>query len=70
MASLGTIEILDPVVAAILRSKSPQERIQQAYGCNRLVRERLTSHFAFEHSEWSTEQITKAVAERLLNGTT
>jgi hypothetical protein len=53
-----------------LRSKSPQERIQQAYGCNRLVRERLASHFAFDHPEWSTEQITKAVAERLLNGTT
>jgi hypothetical protein len=69
MDRLGTIEILDPIVAGILRSKSPEERIQQAYDCNRLVRERLAAHFAHEHSDWSTEQIRKAVAERLLNRT-
>jgi hypothetical protein len=67
MASLGTIEILDPMVAEILRSKSPEERIQQAFDCNRLVRERLAAHFAHEHSDWSTEQIKEAVAGRLLN---
>jgi hypothetical protein len=69
MSKLGTIEILDPVVAGILRSKSPEERIQLAYDCNRLVRERLASHLASEHSDWTTEQIRKAVAERLLSMT-
>lgn len=69
MAKLGTIEILDPIVVRILRSKSPEERIQQAYGSNRLVRQRLASHFAYEHPEWSAQQINKAVAERLLHGT-
>jgi hypothetical protein len=64
-----SIEIVDPIVAECLRAMTPWQRIQQAYGSNRLIRQRLAAHFTDGHPEWSPEQIQAAVAERLLRGT-
>lgn len=66
---MRTLEILDAEVVRSLRLKSPGERIEMAYESNRLVRERLHAHFAHEHPDWSEQQLTRAVAERMLYGT-
>lgn len=66
---IGTIEIPDAEVVRVLRGKSPGERIQMAYESNRLVRERLRAHLAYEHPDWTEQQLAGAVAERMLYGT-
>lgn len=69
MKLLPPFEIVDPAVAECLRNLTPGQRIHQAYGSNRLVRERLKAHFSELHPEWNEQQIQQAVAERMLYGT-
>lgn len=68
MPKLGTVELMDPIVLECLRAMTTEQRIQQAYSSNRLVRQRLAAHFADEHPDWNEVQIQRAVAERLLHG--
>jgi hypothetical protein len=59
-------ELPDPMVMEILGKKTPEERIALGFAANRAVRERLRAHFAFEHPDWTDEQLNAAVAERML----
>ena len=63
------IELLDPQVVAILKTKSPAEKLAMAFESNRLVRLRLEGHFRTTHPEWTDAEITAAIARRVLNGT-
>jgi len=69
MVTAKMIEQLDPVVAESLRRLTPTQRVQQAFGSNRLVRKRLEAHFLHQHPDWPLEDIQKALAERVLGGT-
>lgn len=62
------IELLDPEVVQIMKSKSPAEKLAMAFESNRLVRLRLAGHFRTEHPDWTDDQINAAVAQRVLNG--
>jgi len=66
---IRTVEIPDAEVVRALRRKTSGERIQMAYESNRLVRERLHAHLAREHPDWIEQQLARAVAERMLYGT-
>lgn len=63
------IELLDPQVVAILKTKSPAEKLAMAFESNKLVRLRLERHFRTIHPEWSDAQIAAAIARRVLYGT-
>jgi len=66
---LSRIEVVDDAIAAILRKKTPAERLALAFDCNRTVRLRLTAHFQSVHPEWSDTQVAAEVARRILLGT-
>lgn len=65
---LSRIELLHPLVAEILRKKTPTERLAMAFESNRFVRARLKAHLRDEHPEWSDEQVDVEIARRMLRG--
>lgn len=65
----GQIEVVDDNVAAVLRRKTPAERIQMALAANRMVRLRIAGHLQTIHPDWSQEEIQAEIARRMRLGT-
>jgi hypothetical protein len=63
------IQAVDPVVARALRSMSGMERLRLGHESWELARDRLTAYFAYQHPDWSPEEIRSRVARRLLGDT-
>ena len=66
--ALTRIELLHPLVAEILRKKSPTERLAMAFESNRFVRARIAAHLRDQHPEWTDEKVVAEVARRVLRG--
>lgn len=64
----GKIEVVDDVMADILRRKTPAERIRIGFGLWSSARTMLSSHLRSEHPEWSEEELQRAVARRMSHG--
>lgn len=62
------IELLDPMVAEILRGKSPAEKFQQMADAGRAARTILTHTLRQAHPTWNDVQISAEVARRILHG--
>jgi hypothetical protein len=62
------IEVVDHDVAAILREKSPAERLEIAWGMWRSVRDMLLNLLRAQHPDWSPEQVAREVARRMSHG--
>lgn len=62
------IEVIDDVVAEILRQKTPAERIKIGFDMWTSAHAMLVTHLKKTHPEWSTEVIEKEVARRLSHG--
>ena len=56
--------------AAILRPKTPAERIEMAFGCNRTARLLIEGGLRTIHFDWTDEQVQAEIARRMLGGTT
>ena len=67
--AVGRFEIVDDVVAEILRHKTPAERIEMALAANRLVRLRIEGHLRSIHGDWDAARIQAEIARRMLLGT-
>ena len=65
----GPIEVVDEEVAAILRRKTPAERIALAASAHRTAREMLAARIRSQHDDWADERIDREVARRLTRGT-
>jgi hypothetical protein len=65
----GQIEVMDDVMAEILRKKTPAERIQIGFKLATSARKMLTAHLKSTHPEWDDKQISQEVAKRLSHGT-
>lgn len=65
---LGQIEMVDDAVAAVLRGKTPAERIALAASANRTARALLASRIRSQHANWTDEQVHREVARRLTRG--
>jgi hypothetical protein len=63
------IELLDPAMASMFKSKTPAERLEMAFAAHRMVRLRLAGHFQTLHPEWTSDEVQAAIARRLLSGT-
>jgi len=63
------LEMLDDAVVAMLRTKTPAERIAMASAAHRTAREMLAAQVHRMHPDWSDEQVRQEVARRLIRGT-
>ena len=64
----GQIEVVDDDVAAILRRKSPGERLAQMFSANRTMRLLLEAHIGRLNPDWSRERVLAEVARRMSGG--
>jgi hypothetical protein len=62
------IEMVDDLMAQILREKSPDERIEIGFKLWTSARKMLTAHLKSIHPEWDDHQISHEVAKRLSHG--
>ena len=62
------IELLDPVVAKVLQSKTPGERIRMGFECNRTARRMMAAGLSSQHPDWTDEEIQREIARRMLDG--
>ena len=65
----GQIEVLDEAMVAVLKAKTPAERVMIGFDCQRTVRRVITAHLCTQHPEWNEAEIDVEVARRLLHGT-
>ena len=64
------VERLDEATAAMLRSRTPAERLAIAFGCNRMMRLRIEGHLRTHHPDWDDAQVAAEVARRMSRGST
>jgi len=64
----GQIEVIDDRMAEVLRRKSPEERLQIAFGMWESAHEMIRSFLTSEHPDWSDKELDREVARRLLRG--
>jgi hypothetical protein len=62
------IEVIDDVMAEVLRRKSGAERLQIASAMHGSARKTLTHYLASQNPDWNSEKLTREVARRLLHG--
>lgn len=65
----GQIEVIDDVMAEILRSKTPAERIHIGFEMWRSAQKMLFSHLRATNPHWSNERLNTEVGRRLSHGT-
>lgn len=64
----GQIEVVDEAVAAILRRKTPAERVAIASDAHRTARLMTTAQVRRMHPDWTDEQVRREAARRLTRG--
>jgi Rv0078B-related antitoxin len=65
---IRSIEVVDDIVAEILRRKTPAERLAIADGMWRFARVMIRAIVAREHPDWSEDEINRQVARRMSHG--
>ena len=66
--SPGRIEVIDDVMAEILRRKTPAERIRIGFEMWTSAQKMLFFHLRTTNPHWSDEQLNREVARRLSHG--
>lgn len=64
------IEVVDPEIAAILRTKTHAERVEMIFAANRTMRLVIEGRLRIDHPDWSDDEIQAGVARRFLRATT
>ena len=64
----GQIEVVDDVMAEVLRNKTPAERIRIGFNIWTSARNMLLVHLNKTHPEWNEERLNREVAGRLSHG--
>ena len=62
------VELMDPMMVEVLRSKTPAERLAIAFGMWRSARVMIRGALRQEHPEWSDDQINHELARRMSHG--
>ena len=64
------LEIIDDVMAQVLREKTPQQRLAIAFNMWNSAKIQLTNYLRSQHLDWNEKMIQKEVARRLSHGIT
>jgi hypothetical protein len=59
---------MDDAVAAIMRRKTPGERLAIAFGMWRFVRDMIRANICRDHPDFSEDELKRAVARRMSCG--
>ena len=62
------IELLEPDVVAMLKTKTPFQRLEMAFALQRFARSVIFSRIRSQHSDWSMPEVDAAVAKRMSRG--
>jgi hypothetical protein len=62
------MELMDPVMADVLRRKSPVERLEIMWGLWDSAREMIQRILRHQHPEWTDEAVNREVVRRLSHG--
>lgn len=62
-------DAVDDRMAMILRSKTPAERLEIAFGMWRYAQNTILRIVQAEHPEWAPVEVQRETARRLLHGT-
>ena len=65
----GQIEVVDDVMAGVLRSKTAAQRIQIGFNLWKSARDMLLSHLRNSNPEWDAARLNREVAKRMSHGT-
>jgi Rv0078B-related antitoxin len=63
------IEVIDDDLAAVLRAKTPAERIAMIAAANRTARLLARAGIRYQHPDWDESQIHAEVLRRVCSGT-
>lgn len=63
-----TDDVLDERMVAILRGKTPAERLEMAFALWRFARDLIRRTAAREHPEWTEAELDRHVAQRMSHG--
>lgn len=61
------IEIIDDIIARVLREKTPQQRLLIAFGLWRAAKNHLTNYLRSEHSDWDEKMIQKRGGKKIIS---
>ena len=61
----GQIEVVDDAIAQVLRRKTPAERVEMIFACNRTMRAVIEGAIRTAHPDWGDQQVRRAVARRM-----
>jgi hypothetical protein len=67
--SRPVIEVIDPAMAAVIRTKTGAERLRIANGMFVSARRMIRSHLRAKHTDWGESRLEEAVARRLSHRT-
>ena len=62
------IEMVDDVMAEVLRGKTASERLQIGFGLWKSTRDMLFSHLRSSNPEWDETKLNREVVKRLSHG--
>lgn len=65
----GQIEVVEDIMAEILRQKEPWERIAIGFNLWISAWNMLTAHLEACHPDWGVEQVRREVVRRMSHGT-
>ena len=64
----GQIEVMDEIMAEVLRAKTPAERLRIGFGFWTSAQQMLQTHLATRHPDWDATRVSREVARRLSHG--
>jgi hypothetical protein len=64
----GQIEVVDDEMAAVLRMKTPAQRIGIGFNIWLSARKMLVNHLGSSHPDWDIKKVHEEVSRRLLHG--
>jgi hypothetical protein len=64
--SKPVIEVIDDDMAAVLRRKTPAERLRSAHAMWQYARRRLSNMLRRQHPEWDEQQLKAEIRRRVL----
>ncbi len=64
----GQIEVIDDAMAALLKRKTPADRIRIAFTLWSSAHDMLMVHIRKTHPDWDGKRVEREVARRFLHG--